>query len=809
MPKSDQSQSTPVPVNETIEFPRVQPLEGDSSQAECLLCYELNEVEPPSKTIFDGIQEKLQEGMALASDEVIAYSMAILQGIIEGITDLFELVAHPIDNALYPLSLLLFDAAVIAAHHIENPSDEVIKLNAELSQNKSHYFSSMARMRLRLDEIKKSASQFNRSSTLQKTTIISQIATAIFLPGFIFRSAKAMTQAIQNKRVFGSFSHPPKFYSPPDNLPKTRWTPLSFEELRQTSSEHFLYVITEDNQLVIGPTSVASPILHWRTGTPHQLKIFHPMLSELRGVYAAGQIRVEAGLITRIDNASGHFLPQGKQLKDLVEKSFMRAGYSEAVGKFQDIKLLGIGVEQSISQRKDVLQKSFKFTPGVEAFLLALNQVSTTVSPSSMSKEDILRIHVFESTSAIVPVPSAKNLTVSSHQDTLITLNGHMFSSIAALEQGDCMRIRRESTLSTRVQVEFHGRSAKTIFLNKKDSRALLHALTSSPASSPYKDCRAFVADYLGDCAQSLLSLGAKTNGSEKVHPYEAVQPGEVVHFSNQDGVQHWAISLGQGLYISRVGINSPLAVTSRSQLEKFYQTSEMHRLGVKMTQSDQKDSILPELVSEVSEVPNVSPALPFHHVQVLPTFFQRRSDTRPVVLFKSQESPSPNVAAKHVPLEQITKQHQQVFAQAQRMEDARIKTQSEQTAREGAEAQLKQENSLVIAQSTEAVVEQDRVEAIRNSVQVQRVNFREGNASVLSHKSGAREGGSSRGATFSIVRGVSDSLQASLGLFGGKETFQMCLSPDKSEYGARYCSGRDAHSSATQSEGRDGCSIM
>jgi len=97
---------------------------------------------------------------------------------------------------------------------------------------------------------------------------------------------------------------------------------LSLNEIRVIKDEVLMYVINKDRKLII-----TSPLRNTYD---------HSHLGKGNPVYAAGDIYINNGKITRVDNRSGSYQPSGPQLGNLIEKSLYKNGFTEVRGKYID-----------------------------------------------------------------------------------------------------------------------------------------------------------------------------------------------------------------------------------------------------------------------------------------------------------------------------------------------------------------------------------------------------------------------------------------------------------------------------------------
>lgn len=98
---------------------------------------------------------------------------------------------------------------------------------------------------------------------------------------------------------------------------------LKVNEVRELKGNHVLiYVITEKG-LVISAQGEG------------ENRNQHLHLAEKKPVYCAGNISVQNGQVTSINEQSGGYRPEGKHLPQLVEREFARNGFTEARSKFR------------------------------------------------------------------------------------------------------------------------------------------------------------------------------------------------------------------------------------------------------------------------------------------------------------------------------------------------------------------------------------------------------------------------------------------------------------------------------------------
>ena len=259
--------------------------------------------------------------------DIDIYAQAILEGAGDGLVHLVETFSHPIDNIVVPVSLLLFDAAVVLSEQDITP-----EFNGYLKTNSAIVTDSRRRMNERIDAIQNLGDEFMQAEAPEKTRMASEILTNILVPGYVFNGIKMLSLAARNKRNFGSWSMPPLYKNvdhdgalfQPSSLPIRHRTP---QEIQGMPGKHsFFYVITQDQELFLADPLLRKPA--------HGFKyLAHPELAQLKDVFAAGELYTNNGIITKIDNFSGHYRPLGN-VGPMVEKFFNARGM-EATGKFE------------------------------------------------------------------------------------------------------------------------------------------------------------------------------------------------------------------------------------------------------------------------------------------------------------------------------------------------------------------------------------------------------------------------------------------------------------------------------------------
>lgn len=283
---------------------------------------------------------------------IIHYVNAILNGaalcgVFQGLMDVVNMIAHPLDNLVYPISDLIFDIAVINAgsqpelsnlnvNNIDNGDIRI--LQEQIKMNPKLYTDAIQRMNERIALLGQMGSTFMKATPDKQIEMLSRFSTGILVPGFMIKGIKAAN----NYRKLGH-CNPPQFHLnegiSADLLEPVRpITKLTLADIRnQTGSQKYMYVITQKGELIITPRDYAYSLDGLSKMGSQKRGYRHYELCNMEAVLAAGDIEVENGMVTMIDNASGGYQPNGGHIEELVTKRFEREGFHEARGKFVDM----------------------------------------------------------------------------------------------------------------------------------------------------------------------------------------------------------------------------------------------------------------------------------------------------------------------------------------------------------------------------------------------------------------------------------------------------------------------------------------
>ena len=161
------------------------------------------------------MQSQRQDNQQPNNNQFLEYTKAIFSGAYSGLADLVHSIAHPLDDVVYPMTDLIFDATVIAAAHMpENAhfdphTDDMAMLNRVISQNPQIYTDAKNRMKERAANLHAAGQAFVNGTGPQRAEMITAAATNILVPGWIVKGAKVAAKAHYFRTPFS----PPLFHN--------------------------------------------------------------------------------------------------------------------------------------------------------------------------------------------------------------------------------------------------------------------------------------------------------------------------------------------------------------------------------------------------------------------------------------------------------------------------------------------------------------------------------------------------------------------------------------------------------------------
>lgn len=329
------------------------------------------------------------------------YRNAIVSGVFNGITSginhTVNMALHPLDTIIYPVTDFFRDAQIVGAGYPVNAANgrminvndpDAALLHYIIQQNPTIYHDAASRMQAKVDGVSESLRTFANATGPQRAEILTSMLVSCAMPGTTLKlgkiAAKMGTNAVSNYHHFRIFN-PLKFEdivrdfrSPPGSLPI-----LSLTDIRLLKDVERLaaYVITEDKKLIISDRHFASHLYSPSEGFG-KIRVGHAQLAEGKKVYAAGELIITDGKITSIDNNSGHFQPRGKMLEKLIERVFVKNGYSEVGVNTYVPKFVHAPPMQSVSP------SPVSFSPANASLILFINSSNPSAASSQNHREE-------------------------------------------------------------------------------------------------------------------------------------------------------------------------------------------------------------------------------------------------------------------------------------------------------------------------------------------------------------------------------------------------------------------------------------
>jgi hypothetical protein len=263
----------------------------------------------------------------------VAYnqSKALIKGVVRGIKDLGQLIAHPLDNVVYPVSELIYDATILTLHHQHFKNKHSSLYKTMLEKNPQLHQDCSKRMQGRVSNAKESIKGFANSPLDKQIESLSALGTSILVPIGLVKGIKYR----RNVSKFGT-GNPPLFNPTGSANLDYNIKIYSLKDVRNLKSiNDMIYVYTADNELLISQTyqktfnkKLFDPMMADKSGG-FTMQVLHPELARLKPVYAAGELVINEGKIIEITNFSGHYQPVGTHLGKTVQNAFKKAGYEE------------------------------------------------------------------------------------------------------------------------------------------------------------------------------------------------------------------------------------------------------------------------------------------------------------------------------------------------------------------------------------------------------------------------------------------------------------------------------------------------
>lgn len=330
---------------------------------------------------------------------ITRYTIAILKGASAGINDILEMCRHPLDQVVYPVSRLIYDATVIAAQNMGSTDPDLMLLHQYLQHHPEMYVEAVQRMHQLTHGISNLLNDFSSADGTLRTEMIAHGLTTILVPGYVIKSTRTMIQAARaNHLQFGTILQPPVF--------SNRYSKATFESIPQIDIKkvlqsktdeiaHYIYVLTASQELRLAKRTRDIPL---KNGYAF---FHHDDLAGLQSVYAAGEFYTQNGKICGINNASGHYFPVSHaSMPSMVELAFQNIGVDVSGLYYAEItpclsELINIKSKQLI----DFLAQTGLSKPGcVDSLSIAPNlflAANTPISEQTANMDDALHTQDF------------------------------------------------------------------------------------------------------------------------------------------------------------------------------------------------------------------------------------------------------------------------------------------------------------------------------------------------------------------------------------------------------------------------------
>lgn len=345
-----------------------------------------------SVNLPSGINNNPLVGPAAAVDKLKDWGVAAMSGAGLGLLDLLHTALHPLDDLVYPLTELASDALILTLPEgvVDNPL-----LIQEASQ----------RMELREQALQGIGEAFAKGDGPLRIEMGTRIGTTIFAPGFLLKGIKMS----QNFAKFAVFENPPKFHNTEGEFYHLTVGREPLSAIRETTkSKHFMYVITEEGKLIIGPEG---PQIHKPFSEPFSLS--HYDLGGLKPVVTAGNFRAKEGKIYKINNFSGHYVPKSPDLHTITEHVFAKHGFPEVKNLFKYHKYNTKKGVETLAVLKKIFGDDFKLTPkNWDKARIMTHQKIPLLNPLGLSFGAYTALHANAAEASVLP-PFSENVTLT------------------------------------------------------------------------------------------------------------------------------------------------------------------------------------------------------------------------------------------------------------------------------------------------------------------------------------------------------------------------------------------------------------
>ena len=272
---------------------------------------------------------------------LLQYVYQIIKGGLSGIDDLLQTVLHPIDNLIYPVTMLAYDSYIIAAMHVDTADPELLEVQRYLTANKQFYETSVQRMQALVDGFKQAGMDFMQACGPERVGTITHITISVLTPGFLIKNFSRIRQTVANFPGADLLIERPKFHNliagDVSPLPPSLHYLTAEDILSRPGTHIYNFVILEDETLLMMSKAIETRILNVQ-GRYVMRELHHHELAQLQRVSGAGEFYVIDGVLDTINSLSGHYQPCDilfkPSLKPFVENKFVQMGFENAHGKY-------------------------------------------------------------------------------------------------------------------------------------------------------------------------------------------------------------------------------------------------------------------------------------------------------------------------------------------------------------------------------------------------------------------------------------------------------------------------------------------
>jgi tetratricopeptide (TPR) repeat protein len=315
-------------------------------------------------------------------NDIIKYVKAVVLGMHQGVLDVLNLISHPIDELVLPVSRLIYNSQIInsvttnkysiLALAADPSANDALVMQHIIAVNPNIFYATQDEINSYVAEVMDAVNSIISATNAERVQLITRMLTAAYIPSGIMSCIKIH----HNLAKFQTITKPPKFadWMKDVGMPSQPLPILTHAKIRNFVGEReLMYVLTEELELIISETTYPKSLKSEGLGVA---QVKHSQLGHLKPVLAAGELKTNNGQIININNHSGHYLPQGKQLDKLVTDAFTKFGFSEAVGKYKST------INTVKARNAIIIKESIAPAPSTAVILSSLASLPAKVTAS-------------------------------------------------------------------------------------------------------------------------------------------------------------------------------------------------------------------------------------------------------------------------------------------------------------------------------------------------------------------------------------------------------------------------------------------